>query len=79
MAVSALNSAHKSVTQESLIEHLQTCFPGMSSSDISIGWLLMYAYNYIFTVTSPKKRGTFDKRLIMQGKICGWILNLSLR
>lgn len=54
VAVSALNSAHKSVTQESLIEHLQTCFPGMSSSEISIGWLLMYAYNYIFTVTSQK-------------------------
>lgn len=28
LAISAMNSAHKSVTQETLTEHLQTCFPG---------------------------------------------------
>ncbi|KAF3693493.1 Storkhead-box protein 2 [Channa argus] len=29
LAISAMNSAHKPVTQEALIEHLQTCFPGV--------------------------------------------------
>ncbi|XP_043982708.1 storkhead-box protein 2-like isoform X1 [Gambusia affinis] len=29
LAVSAMNSAHKTVTQEALTEHLQTCFPGV--------------------------------------------------
>ncbi|MED6265146.1 hypothetical protein CHARACLAT_022471 [Characodon lateralis] len=29
LAVSAMNSAHKSVTHEALTEHLQTCFPGV--------------------------------------------------
>uniref|UniRef100_H3CJY1 Storkhead box 2 n=1 Tax=Tetraodon nigroviridis TaxID=99883 RepID=H3CJY1_TETNG len=29
LAISAMNSAHKSVTQETLTEHLQTCFPGV--------------------------------------------------
>ncbi|XP_076005332.1 storkhead-box protein 2 [Genypterus blacodes] len=29
LAISALNSAHKPVTQEALTEHLQTCFPGV--------------------------------------------------
>ena len=28
LAISAMNSAHKPVTQEALTEHLQTCFPG---------------------------------------------------
>ncbi|KAM9741468.1 LOW QUALITY PROTEIN: storkhead-box protein 2-like [Menidia menidia] len=29
LAISAMNSAHKPVTQEALTEHLQTCFPGV--------------------------------------------------
>ncbi|XP_063732914.1 storkhead-box protein 2-like isoform X2 [Eleginops maclovinus] len=29
LAISAMNSAHKAVTQEALTEHLQTCFPGV--------------------------------------------------
>ncbi|KAF0022271.1 hypothetical protein F2P81_025470 [Scophthalmus maximus] len=29
LAISAMNSAHKTVTQEALTEHLQTCFPGV--------------------------------------------------
>lgn len=29
LAISAMNSAHKPVTQESLTAHLQTCFPGV--------------------------------------------------
>ncbi|XP_034036865.1 storkhead-box protein 2-like [Thalassophryne amazonica] len=29
LAISAMNSAHKSVTVEALTEHLQTCFPGV--------------------------------------------------
>ncbi|XP_068596603.1 storkhead-box protein 2 [Brachionichthys hirsutus] len=29
LAVSAMNSAHKPVTQEALTEHLQTCYPGV--------------------------------------------------
>uniref|UniRef100_A0A3Q3ASW0 Storkhead box 2b n=3 Tax=Kryptolebias marmoratus TaxID=37003 RepID=A0A3Q3ASW0_KRYMA len=29
LAISAINSAHKPVTQEALMEHLQTCFPGV--------------------------------------------------
>ncbi|XP_029021311.1 storkhead-box protein 2-like isoform X2 [Betta splendens] len=29
LAISAMNSAHKPVTQEALIEHLQSCFPGV--------------------------------------------------
>lgn len=32
LAISAMNSAHKPVTQEALTEHLQTCFPGNTSS-----------------------------------------------
>jgi len=35
LAISAMNSAHKPVTQEALTEHLQTCFPGNSSSHTS--------------------------------------------
>lgn len=31
LAISAMNSAHKSVTQETLTEHLQTCFPGKAN------------------------------------------------
>ena len=31
LAISAMNSAHKPVTQEALTEHLQTCFPGNTS------------------------------------------------
>ncbi|XP_028271898.1 storkhead-box protein 2-like [Parambassis ranga] len=31
LAISAMNSAHKPVTQEALTEHLQTCFPGVPS------------------------------------------------
>lgn len=31
LAISAMNSAHKPVTQEALSEHLQTCFPGNPS------------------------------------------------
>lgn len=29
LAISAMNSAHKPVTQDALTEHLQTCFPGV--------------------------------------------------
>ncbi|XP_030595921.1 storkhead-box protein 2-like isoform X1 [Archocentrus centrarchus] len=29
LAISAMNSAHKPVTQEALTEHVQTCFPGV--------------------------------------------------
>ncbi|KAM8848524.1 storkhead-box protein 2-like isoform 4-T4 [Synchiropus picturatus] len=29
LAISAMNSAHKPVTQEALTDHLQTCFPGV--------------------------------------------------
>ncbi|XP_069387153.1 storkhead-box protein 2-like isoform X1 [Paralichthys olivaceus] len=29
LAISAMNSAHRPVTQEALTEHLQTCFPGV--------------------------------------------------
>lgn len=28
LAISAMNSAHKPVTQDALMEHLSTCFPG---------------------------------------------------
>lgn len=31
LAISAMNSAHKPVTQEALTEHLQSCFPGKSA------------------------------------------------
>lgn len=35
LAISAMNSAHKPVTQEALTEHLQTCFPGNNHSHTS--------------------------------------------
>lgn len=36
LAISAMNSAHKPVTQEALTEHLQTCFPGNTRSHSNI-------------------------------------------
>ncbi|KAL1023457.1 hypothetical protein UPYG_G00041050 [Umbra pygmaea] len=36
LAISALNSARKPVTQEALIEHLATCFPGVPTPSIEI-------------------------------------------
>lgn len=36
LAISAMNSAHKPVTQEALTEHLQSCFPGKTSSHTNI-------------------------------------------
>lgn len=40
LAISAMNSARKPVTQEALMEHLTTCFPGNGndgSSRVSVG------------------------------------------
>lgn len=44
LAISAMNSAHKSVTQETLTEHLQTCFPG--NNNLHSNTNHVYYYNY---------------------------------
>ncbi|KAK7137657.1 hypothetical protein R3I94_013340 [Phoxinus phoxinus] len=36
LAISAMNSARKAVTQETLIEHLATCFPGVPTPSMEI-------------------------------------------
>ncbi|XP_072524321.1 storkhead-box protein 2 isoform X1 [Salminus brasiliensis] len=36
LAISAMNSARKTVTQETLIEHLATCFPGVPTPSLEI-------------------------------------------
>ncbi|XP_016332483.1 storkhead-box protein 2-like isoform X2 [Sinocyclocheilus anshuiensis] len=36
LAISAMNSARKTVTQETLIEHLATCFPGVPTPSMEI-------------------------------------------
>ncbi|XP_030621884.1 storkhead-box protein 2 [Chanos chanos] len=36
LAISAMNSARKAVTQETLIEHLATCFPGVPTPSLEI-------------------------------------------
>ncbi|XP_058263641.1 storkhead-box protein 2 isoform X3 [Hemibagrus wyckioides] len=36
LAISAMNSARKTVTQETLIEHLATCFPGVPTPSLEV-------------------------------------------
>ncbi|KAG7241954.1 hypothetical protein INR49_024701 [Caranx melampygus] len=39
LAISAMNSAHKPVTQEALTEHLQTCFPAVPSLILNTNYI----------------------------------------
>lgn len=42
LAISAMNSAHKPVTQDALMEHLSTCFPGNPQKNDNISWTFLY-------------------------------------
>lgn len=67
LAISAMNSARKPVTQEALMEHLTTCFPGNKKRmrHFPDGCVLWLPWDFLWTVhpmfKSNRKRKIFDK------------------